>query len=171
MIHWQKSVNSFWRKEPTPAEQDVPVQASLLWTQWEVNEAVEIMTFHQQPAVICQDAVIRQEQCHFAARLRETPETQQLRELICAFIYHVYVQSNHAFIYKCLLCGCLGVYRMRVAVVVLLWVMQRGISDEDEDGSQDEGQKKLHVDEVASAVQLPEDGVGMERDLKRRWGL
>lgn len=46
--------------------------------------------------------------------------------------------------------------------------MQRGISDEDEDGSQDEGQKKLHVDEVASAVQLPEDGVGMERDLKRR---
>jgi len=66
------------------------------------------MTFHQKPAVICQDAVIRQEQCHFAARLRETPETQQLRELICAFIYHVYVQSN-TFMYMCLLCGCLCV--------------------------------------------------------------
>lgn len=36
--------------------------------------------------------------------------------------------------------------------------MQRGISNEDEDGSQDEGQKKLHVDEVTSAVQLPGGG-------------
>jgi len=33
--------------------------------------------------------------------------------------------------------------------------MQRSISDEDEDGSQDEGQKKLHVDKVTIAVQLP----------------
>lgn len=64
------------------------------------------MTFHQQPAVICQDAVIRQEQCHFTARLRETPETYHLRELICAFIYHVFVQSN-AFMYMFLLmCVC-----------------------------------------------------------------
>ncbi len=47
--------------------------------------------------------------------------------------------------------------------------MQCSISDEDEDGSQDEGQKKLHVDKITSTVQLPggEMGVGMERNVER----
>lgn len=75
------------------------------------------MSFHQQPAVICQDAVIRQEQCHFTARLRETPETQQIRELICTFLYDVYVEYNA---FMCVCCVVVYVYRMRVAVVVLL---------------------------------------------------
>ena len=44
---------------------------------------------------------------------------------------------------------------MYEAVVRVLLGVQHSILDEDRDGSQDEGHKQVHVNEVAGAVQLP----------------
>lgn len=48
-------------------------------------------------------------------------------------------------------------YRIVVTVVQLLIIKQQRVSDEDEDGSQDERDKHLNVDVVSCTVQLPEE--------------
>lgn len=48
-------------------------------------------------------------------------------------------------------------YRIVVAVVQLLVVKEQRVSDEDEDGSQDERDEHLDVDVVPGTVQLPEE--------------
>lgn len=48
-------------------------------------------------------------------------------------------------------------YRVVVAAVELFIGKQQRVSDEDEDGSQDERDKHLDVDVVPGAVQLPEE--------------
>lgn len=47
-------------------------------------------------------------------------------------------------------------YRVVVALVDLFISEQQRVSDEDEDGSQDERDKHLDVDVVSGTVQLPE---------------
>ncbi len=46
-------------------------------------------------------------------------------------------------------------YRVAVTVVELFICEKDGVSDEDEDGSQDEGDKHLDVNVVPCTVQLP----------------
>lgn len=41
------------------------------------------------------------------------------------------------------------------AMVTVLLSVQHAIFDEDGDGSQDEGHKQIHVNEVSGAVELP----------------
>ncbi len=48
-------------------------------------------------------------------------------------------------------------YRVVVTVVELFISEQQRVSDEDEDGSQDEGDKQLDVNVVPCAVQLSEE--------------
>lgn len=48
------------------------------------------------------------------------------------------------------------------AVVAVLLSVQHTVLDEDWDGSQDEGHKQVHVNEVPGAVELP----GEERERK-----
>lgn len=48
-------------------------------------------------------------------------------------------------------------HRVVVTVVELLISKQQRVSDEDEDGSQDEGDEQLDMDVVPGAVQLPEE--------------
>lgn len=43
------------------------------------------------------------------------------------------------------------------AVVAVFLRVQHAVLDEDRNGSQDEGHKQVHVDEVPGAVELPED--------------
>lgn len=47
-------------------------------------------------------------------------------------------------------------YRVVIAVVQLLISKQQRVSNEDEDGSQDEGDGQMNVNVVPGAVQLPE---------------
>lgn len=49
----------------------------------------------------------------------------------------------------------MSLYRVIVTVIELLVIKQLGVSDEDEDGSQDEGDEQLDVNVVPGAVQLP----------------
>lgn len=46
-------------------------------------------------------------------------------------------------------------YGVHETVVAVLLSVQHAILDEDGDGSQDEGHKQVHVDEVPGAVELP----------------
>lgn len=44
---------------------------------------------------------------------------------------------------------------VRETVVAVLLGVQHAVLDEDRDGSQDEGHKQVHVNEVSGAVELP----------------
>lgn len=48
-------------------------------------------------------------------------------------------------------------YRVVVALVELFIGEEQRVSDEDEDGSEDEGDKHVAVDVVPGTVQLPEE--------------
>lgn len=48
-------------------------------------------------------------------------------------------------------------YRVVAAEILLFISKQQRVSDEDKDGSQDEGHKHLDVDVVPGTVQLPEE--------------
>lgn len=48
-------------------------------------------------------------------------------------------------------------YRVVVAVIDLLISKQQRVSDEDENGSQDEGDEQLDVNVIPGAVQFPEE--------------
>lgn len=49
---------------------------------------------------------------------------------------------------------CIHTYRVVVTVIELFIGKQQRVSDEDEDGSQDEGDKQLDVNVVPGTVQL-----------------
>lgn len=51
-------------------------------------------------------------------------------------------------------------------MVAVCLSVQHAILDEDRDGSQDEGHKQVHVDEVPGAVELPEAERG-EKEKQR----
>ena len=51
--------------------------------------------------------------------------------------------------------GAAATDRLDEAVVAVLLSVQHSVLDEDGDGSQDEGHKQIHVDEVPGAVELP----------------
>lgn len=51
--------------------------------------------------------------------------------------------------------GAVATHSLHKTVVAVLLSVEHAVLDEDGDGSQDEGHKQVHVDEVPGAVELP----------------
>lgn len=51
--------------------------------------------------------------------------------------------------------GAVATHSLHKTVVAVLLSVEHAVLDEDGDGSQDEGHKQVHVNEVPGAVELP----------------
>ena len=120
----------------TPAQDDVPDQVFLQGEEGAAHQREQEVALHQQPAVVGQDGVVGEHQDELARHLLGTEGERAPGHSSCTPV--------------------ISSYRVVVTVVELLISKQQSVSDEDEDGPQDEGEEELDVDVVPGAVELPE---------------
>ena len=79
-------------RDPTPAEGDVPAQVSAAGEEQDADQAVQVVSLGQQPAVVGHDAVVGEGCGNLTAHLRGATEETRTRvtlgtELLCNEIY------------------------------------------------------------------------------------